>query len=298
MSESFVHLQVHSEFSLVDGLLRIAELVSFARQQGMHSIALTDDMNMFATVKFYQECRKQGVKPVIGCDVYCLHPGTAFNNKPFRLTLIAKNQRGYSNLLTLVSQAYLQTKHKDSASLRSGAEKSDRLCIRSDWLADYAEGLIVLIPKASDVGQQLLADNLKLAEQYMAYWQQTFVDGCYLAVQRLGFADDELYLHQALTLAAKYDCPVVAVNNAHFVTSEDYEAHEARVCISAGTVLVDARHKSGYSSQQYLRSDQEMRTLFADFPELITNSYELAKMANLELVFGKNFLPDYPVPAG
>ena len=296
MPDSFIHLQVHSEYSLSKGLLRMAELVGFAKAQGMHSVALTDDMNLFAAVKFYQECEKQGVKPIIGCDLYCHHnchhsdqatQSYAANDPSFRLTLLVKNQQGYKNLLVLLSQAH----HHSSKS-------SKQPVVMRDWLADYAEGLILLLPKASDVGQQLLANNLKFAEQYLDYWLDCFTDNCYFAVERLGYKDDELYLNQVLELASRKDCPVVATNDAHFRSAEDYEAHEARVCIATSAVLTDAKRQSPYSREQYLRTDQEMRELFSDLPELITNSAELAKMANLKLEFGKNFLPDYPVPQG
>ena len=288
MSDSFIHLQAHSEYSLSKGLLRMTELVGFAKAQGMHSIALTDEMNLFAAVKFYQECEKQGVKPIIGCDLYCHHSDQtaklhSANHPSFRLTLLVKNQPGYKNLLILLSQAH---------------HSSRKPAVIRDWLTNYAEGLILLLPKASDVGQQLLANNSRLAEQHLAHWLDCFKDNCYFAVQRLGYKDDELYLNQVLKLASRKDCPVVATNDAHFRSAEDYEAHEARVCIATSAVLTDAKRQSPYSPEQYLRTDQEMRELFSDLPELITNRTELAKTANLKLDFGKNFLPDYPVPQG
>ena len=306
MPDPFIHLQVHSEYSLTDGLLRIPELVTFARKQHMHSIALTDSMNLFAAVKFYQECKKQGIKPIIGCDINSYHTDTSAISRTspspalFRITLLARNQQGYQHLLQLVSQAQIQYRHTAAVqtdTLETIVSKTDQPVVLSSWLPDHADGLFALLPKTSDVGQQLLAGNTELASQYLSHWLHVFPKSCYLAVQRIGQEDDELYLEQALTLAAHHHCPVVAVNDAHFMTAEDYAAHEARVCIISSTVLTDVKRKTPYTPQQYLRTDQEMRTLFTDLPEVITNTSELAKMATLTLHFHQHFLPDYPVPA-
>ena len=285
MHPSFVHLHLHTEYSLVDGIVRIKPLVKAAADAGMGACAVTDQSNLFAMVKFYKAAMAAGVKPIVGVDIW-LH-NDQDPNQPTRLILLCQDYRGYRNLTQLVSRSYLEGQHRGIPT------------VQKTWLHGSSEGLIALSGgRGGDVGQALLAGNQELALQLLGDWQRLFGDRYYLELQRTGREGEDDYLHAAVELALRHDVPVVATNDVHFLRREDFEAHEARVCIHDGRTLDDPRRPRRHSEQQYLRSPAEMAELFKDLPEALENSVEIAKRCNLELTLGKNFLPDFPVPAG
>ena len=285
MLPSFVHLRVHSEYSLVDGVVRIKPLVRAVAEAGMPAVAITDQSNLFTMVKFYRAALAAGVKPIIGVDAW-LH-NEQDPNKPSRLVLLAQDYDGYRNLTRLVSRSY-----------REGQHLGVPMLVR-DWCDGSSGGLIALSGgRGGEIGQALLAGNDQLAEQRLDHWLGLFGDRFYLELQRTGREQEEDCLHATVALATRRSVPVVATNDVHFIAAGDFEAHEARVCIHQGRSLQDTRRPRNYSQQQYLRSPAEMAELFADIPEALENSLEIARRCNLELTLGKNFLPDFPVPEG
>ena len=284
-SPRFVHLHLHTEYSLVDGLLRISQLVNAVAEQGMPAVAVTDQSNLFAMVKFYRAAVARGVKPIIGVDVRIRDE--AANGPASRLVLLVQNEDGYASISRLISRAWLEGQHR-------GVPMLERA-----WLQADARGLIALSgAREGDVGQALLAGKPDQARRYAEFWRECFADNFYLELVRSGRENEASYLHAAVELAIQDSLPVVATNDVCFATQEDYEAHEARVCIHDGRTLDDSRRPRLYSDQQYLRSPQEMAELFADLPEALENSVEIARRCNLELTLGTNVLPDFPVPEG
>ncbi len=285
MSTSFVHLRVHSEFSLADGIVRIEDLVESAAHMGMPAVAVTDLSNLFAMVKFYQQAVAAGIKPIIGADAWLDNAGDHY--KPHRLVLLCQNSQGYRNLSRLITRAYTEGQH------------SGKPCIDKTWLAAQAEGLIALSgAQQGDLGQALLSGNLALAEQLALEYARVFPQRFYIEVQRTGQPFQEDYNHAAIRLAERMRLPVVATNHVHFLKSADFEAHEVRVCIQDGRVLTDSRRPKRYTPQQYFRSGEEMAALFQDMPEALENTLEIAKRCNFRLEFDRYFLPDFPIPAG
>ncbi len=285
MSAAFVHLRLHTEYSLVDGIVRVKPLMKSVAEAGMPAVAMTDQSNLFAMVKFYTAAMAAGVKPIIGADVL-LHnekePG-----QPDRLVLLCKDRAGYLNLSRLISRAYTE------------GQQLGRPMLQRDWLAGNTEGLIALSAgREGDVGLALLSGNIDVARTALARWKACFPESFYLELQRTGRENEEDYLHAAVKLAIEMDVPVVATNDVRFLKAGEFEAHEARVCINQGRVLDDPRRPREYSEQQYLRSAEEMGELFADIPEALENTLAIAQRCNLELTLGENFLPDYPVPGG
>lgn len=285
MKPQFVHLRMHSEYSLADGLVRIKGLVKTAAALDMPAVALTDLNNMFALVKLQKYAAEAGIKPIYGADV--LVQAAQPDEPPAMMVLLAKDIKGYRNLTEIVSEGYLHGQHKG------------KVIIARDWLKQKSEGLICLSGgKLGEIGRALLAGKDERAEAIAREWMQVFPDSFYLELQRTARQDDETYLHQAVNLAAKLDCPVVATNDVRFLKRGDFEAHEVRVCISEGWTLEDPSREQRYSEEQYLKSADEMLELFSDIPEAIENSVEIAQRCNVEIPLGTYYLPDYPVPEG
>jgi len=284
-SPAFVHLRVHSEYSLLDGIVRVKPLIKRVAELGMPAIALTDASNFFALVKFYKAARAEGLKPVCGCDLQLLDTST--DSQPTTVTLLVQNNIGYRNLTKLISTAFLE------------GQVQGRPTVRRDWLRRHADGLIVLSGgRFGDVGQALLAGKGDLAEALLKDWMADFPDRYYLELTRTGRAGEEDYLHEAVDLATSMACPVVATNDVRFLDRDHFEAHEVRVCIHDSRTLSDPRREHRYSDQQYLRSAAEMAELFSDIPEALANTLEIARRCNLDLQLGKACLPEYPIPAG
>ncbi|WP_337911887.1 DNA polymerase III subunit alpha [Vibrio cholerae] len=277
----FIHLRIHSDFSMVDGLSKVPPLVKKVAAMGMPAMALTDFTNLCGLVKFYSTAHNCGVKPIIGAD-FTLQ-SEEFGDELTKLTLLAKNNVGYKNLTLLISKAYLR------------GHVQHQPVIDKAWLAAHAEGLIVLSGgKSGEVGRALLKGNQQQVERCIEFYQTHFADHFYLELIRTGRADEESYLHFALDVAEQYDLPVVATNEVVFITEESFEAHEIRVAIHDGYTLEDPRRPKNYSPKQYLRSEAEMCELFADIPEALANSVEIAKRCNVTVRLGEYFLPNFP----
>ncbi|TAN67891.1 MAG: DNA polymerase III subunit alpha [Methylobacter sp.] len=285
MQPAFVHLRLHTEFSLVDGIVKIKPLVKRLAELNMPAIAITEHANLFSLVKFYKASLGQGVKAIAGADVLIFNPEDLAT--PYRLTLLVNNHTGYITLTELISKAYQEGQHQGVPMLRQ------------EWIEANHNGLIALSGAMSgEIGKALLAENPDAAKRLAEFWGGLFEDSFYLELQRVGKPDEERYIAAAVELALATGLPVVATNDVRFIDQQDFAAHEVRVCINQGRVLDDTRRPKDYTDQQYLRSVEEMQALFADIPEALENTVEIAKRCNLTLTLGKNFLPDFPVPEG
>ena len=270
---------------MIDGIVKIKSLVKRLAELAMPAVAITDHANLFALVKFYKAALGQGVKPIAGADVLIFNPEEPAT--PQRMTLLVNHQQGYITLTELISKAYQEGQHQGVPMLRR------------EWIIDNHVGLIALSgAMEGEIGRALLAENRDAAKQLAENWATVFKDSFYLELQRVGKPDEERYIAAAVELALATDLPVVATNDVRFINRDDFAAHEVRVCINQGRVLDDERRPKDYTEQQYLRSSEEMQALFADIPEALENSVEIAKRCNIKLTLGQNFLPDYPVPAG
>lgn len=285
MPPGFVHLRVHTEFSLVDGLVRIDELMSDLTKKGMNAVAVTDFCNLFAAVKVFKAAISKGIKPILGCDIPCQDP--AKPDVRSALVLLCQNDVGYRNLTRLVSKAYQEGQHLGQPWIRPG------------WVEDHSEGLIALSGgRGGDIGQALLADDEALAYRLAQNWLRVFPNRFYLEIQRTGRADEALYNDRVVRMADALQIPLVATNDVRFLHQDDHEAHEARVCIHDGYSLADPRRNTQYSAQQYLRSADEMQILFSDLPQALQNTVEISKRCTVKLDLGNNYLPNFPVPPG
>ncbi|MBV9621304.1 MAG: DNA polymerase III subunit alpha, partial [Gammaproteobacteria bacterium] len=286
MAPGFVHLRLHTEYSLSDSVVRIPELVAAVAAAGMPAVAVTDQNNLFAMVKFYREALKAGVKPLVGVDLLVKEEGERAS--PSRLTLLCQSPEGYRNLSRLVSRAYLDGQERGTPRIERG------------WLnGANCSGLIALSGATEgDVGRALVNAHEADAERALSAWLALFPGRFYLELQRLGRPFEETYIAQAVALAGRRGVPVVASNDVRFLRADEFESHEARVCIHEGALLADPGRVRRYSRQQYLRSAQEMAALFADIPEALTNSVEIARRCSLTLKLGEARLPQYPLPAG
>jgi DNA polymerase III subunit alpha len=285
MNQQFVHLHLHSEYSLQDSTVRLKPLVEKVRERGMGAVALTDLNNMYAVVKHFKAATAMGVKPIFGADVWVYHPER--KEQLSRLVLLCQNDQGYLNLKKLVSRAYLE------------GQSADRATLHVDWLRAASDGLIALSAcLEGDIGLALRAQNDELAADCLQQWLQIFGTRFFLELQRTGRAREEAYISQAVAWSESLRVPLVATNDVRFIDAEDFEAHEVRVCICTGFTLEDERRPRQFSAQQYLRSAEEMVELFADIPEAIANSVAIATACNLRLELGRACLPEFPVPAG
>jgi len=285
-SPGFVHLRVHSEYSLADGIIKVKPLAAAVAASGMGAVALTDRANLFGLIKFYRACVEKGVKPLIGVDVrYASRLLSQGVPETCRATLLAMNETGYRNLLKLVSTAYVGSQ--------------SRGILRREDIFALGEGLLVLCGgREGEVGKALLKGEMDVAGTLAGEWATSFPDRFYLELCRTGRAEEQRHVALAVALAGKLELPVVASNDVCFLCEDDFEAHETRVCIAEGRVLDDPRRERRYSPAQYLRSGEEMATLFADVPEALANTVEIARRCNVRLRLGEYFLPNYPVPDG
>ena len=277
----FVHLRVHSDFSMLDGLQKVKPLVGCAADHGMAAMALTDQMNQCGLVRFYGDAHGKGIKPIIGADLWVRSED--LGEELFRLTALSMNNDGQQNLVQLISRAYLR------------GHIQERPVIDRDWLAELNDGLILLSGgREGDLGRFLLKGNEAMVARCVDFYQQHFPDRYYLELLRTGRQDEESYLRMAVSLAHQQALPVVATNEVVFLNEEDFDAHEIRVAIHDGFTLDDSRRPKRYSPQQYLKSQQQMSELFADLPEAISNTVEIAKRCNVTVRLGEYFLPKFP----
>ncbi len=285
MNPRFIHLRLHTEYSLVDGVVRIKPLMKMLAERGMPAIALTDQSNLFAMVKFYRAAMSAGIKPIIGADIQVR--SEIESEPPSRLVLLSQNKAGYQNITQLVSRGYLKGQHNGVP------------LIEITWLRELSQGIIVLSGgREGDIGRALLSGNQVQAEALLKVWRDIFPDRFYMELQRTGREGEEEYLHAAVNLAMVSNTPVVATNDVRFLEQHEFDSHEVRVCIHDGRALDDPRRPKLYSDQQYLRTEEEMCELFADIPEALENSVEIARRCSLEVRLGESFLPNFPVPDG
>src|SRR5574343_1929968 len=285
-SPRYVHLRLHSEYSVTDGIVRIGDAVKRAAGDGMPAMAVTDLGNLFGLVKFYTGARGKGVKPIAGADVWIANPDSP--EDAYRLLLLVRNNAGYKQLCELLTKAYLVEGRRDRAE------------IRREWFGEVGcDGLIALSgAHLGDVGEALLTGTFALAGERAKAWEAIFPGAFYLEVQRYGQAQQEAIVRQTADLAGETGIPLVATQPIQFMSRDDFRAHEARVCIAEGYVLGDTRRPKPYTEEQYFKSQAEMAELFADLPEALENTLEIAKRCNIELTLGKNFLPQFPTPDG
>ena len=286
MTVDFVHLHVRTEYSIADSVVRVPELIRAARRARMPAVAVTDRSNLFAMVKFYKAAIAQGVKPIIGADLWVEAIGARSGRAP--LVLLCQNQQGYSNLTRLITLAYVE------------GQVDGCPVVRQSWLnPEHTRGLIALSagPRGG-VGQALLEGKTDLAARQLDQQVELFAGDFFVELHRTGRPREEEYLEQAVRLASKTQCPLLATNDVRFIRADDFEAHEARVCIQQGYTLDNPERPRGYTEQQYFRDPAEMRQLFEDLPEALINSVEIAKRCNLSLSLGDNHLPNYQIPDG
>ena len=276
----FVHLQVHSDFSMIDGIAKVKPLVKACVENNMVAMGLTDFTNFCGLVRFYGEALSSGVKPIIGADV--LVQSELCGEERFRLTLLAKNNEGYKNITLLLSKAYERG-------------YADVPYIDHQWLVEHRTGVIVLSGGVNgDVGKKLLRSNTDELKSAVDFYHEFFPDHFYLTLTRTGRPDEERYIQAALELAEREQLPVVATNDVCFLQAEDFEAHEIRVAIHDGFTLDDPKRPKNYTSQQYFRSEQEMCDLFADVPSALENTLLIAQRCNVTIRLGEYFLPQFP----
>ena len=295
---NFVHLRLHSEFSIVDGVVRLDDAINAAANNGMGALALTDLNNMFGLVKFYSDARAAGVKPIAGADVWISNVEEP--DKPFRGLLLVKNNFGYLHLCELLSKASLENQRHGRAEIDPrwfNLPSTSTLGAQSH--TKLSEGLIFLSgAQMGDVGLALAAGQFEQAEQCAMRWASLFPDSFYIEVQRSGLPQEQTYIQQAAQLASRLKLPLVATHAVQFMKPEDYRAHEARVCIADGDLLGNPRRVKRFTENQYFKTQEEMAHLFSDLPSALANTVEIAKRCNLSLVLGKPRLPDFPTPEG
>jgi DNA polymerase-3 subunit alpha len=282
----FVHLRVHTEYSLVDSVVRVDPLVEALERLGMPACAITDQGNVSALVKFYRAAFEHGIKPLIGADVWIAESGE--DREPARLTLLCQNRTGFKRLSALLTR-----------SAATGAIAGRNVLLK-DWLTVGAlDGLIALSgAQAGELGRALAAGRDARAPEILDYWRTLLPQRFYVELQRVGRAGEGGYLKRAVELASARGVPVVATNDVCFLARDDFEAHETRVCIGQGATLDDPARARPYSEEQYLKSAAQMAALFADVPEALANTLEIAKRCSLELELGRVFLPDFAADDG
>ena len=295
-SPNFVHLRLHSEYSVVDGIVRLEPAIQKAVNDQMGALALTDLMNFFGLIKFYSKARDSGLKPIAGADIWISHPSQS--NKSHRGLLLVKNMKGYLNLCELLSKAMTENQHLGHHEIHPSwfhLQSSSTLAAKEPFL--LSEGLIFLSgAMQGDIGNALLADQIELAEEHAKHWQSVFPNHFYLEIQRVGNDQEERYIHLVAGLASRLKIPLVATHPIQFMQPDDFRAHEIRVCVADGDQLGNPKRVVRFTPEQYFKTGEQMKELFADIPSAISNSVEIAKRCNLILQLGKPKLPDFPTP--
>ncbi|MBK8765740.1 MAG: DNA polymerase III subunit alpha [Burkholderiaceae bacterium] len=281
----FVHLRVHSEYSISDSIVRVDSLVQAALADQQPAVALTDLSNLFGWIKFYKAARGKGVKPLLGADVWLTNE--AERDRPHRVLLLARDAKGYLRLCDLLSRAWLTNEY------RGRAEMLTR------WFDEPNEGLIMLSgAQLGDVGQALLAGNREAAARLAQAWAARFPQAYYLEAQRIGTRDSETQTREAAQLAADLGLPLVATHPVQFIARDEFRAHEARVCIAEGEILANPRRSRKFTEEQYFLTQAEMAERFADLPQALENSVQIARRCSVPMTLGKPSLPQFPTPEG
>ncbi|HMN65145.1 MAG TPA: PHP domain-containing protein, partial [Burkholderiaceae bacterium] len=288
----FVHLRVHSEYSVSDSIVRLDSLIGAAIADGQPAVAVTDLANLFGWVKFYKAARGRGLKPLCGVDAWLTNDSD--RDRPLRFLLLARNRSGYLRLCELISRAWIENEYRGRGEMRA------------EWFdapgadgAPMGEGLIALSgAQHGDVGQALLAGNLDAAQELAKAWARRFPGAYFLEVQRTGQHEAEVQTRAAAQLAARLDLPIVATHPVQFIARDEFRAHEARVCIAEGEILANPRRARRFTDEQYFKSQAEMAEAFSDLPEALANSVEIARRCNVSMELGKPQLPQFPTPPG
>ena len=280
---AFVHLGIHSEYSITDSIVRIKPLIKAAAADNQRALALTDLSNLYATVKFYRACLGAGIKPIIGSEII-------MDNEDTRLVLLAMDNEGYQNITRIVSLGFTEG--------RADAANHGVPVVERRHVLEHAAGVIVLFTEKSDVGQALVSSMPEKADELLTEWQAQFDDRLYFAIKRTNRSGEDAFIKAAIHAGAKHHIPIIAHNDVRFLEQDDFDAHEARVCIAGSYVLADLNRPRLYSDEQYLKTQAQMAQLFADIPQVIDNTLRLATRCNVTLTLGINVLPEFPVPEG
>ena len=280
---AFVHLGIHSEYSITDSIVRIKPLIKAAAADDQRALALTDLSNLYATVKFYRACLGAGIKPIIGSEII-------MDNEDTRLVLLAMDNEGYQNITRIVSLGFTEG--------RADAANHGVPVVERRHVLEHAAGVIVLFTEKSDVGQALVSSMPEKADELLTEWQAQFDDRLYFAIKRTNRSGEDAFIKAAIHSGAKHRIPIIAHNDVRFLEQDDFDAHEARVCIAGSYVLADPNRPRLYSDEQYLKTQAQMAQLFADIPQVIDNTLRLATRCNVTLTLGINVLPEFPVPEG
>ena len=285
-SPRFIHLRLHSEFSITDGIVRLDDAIKRAIQDKMPAVGMSDLMNIFGMVKFYKGRRDKGIKPIVSCDIWLENEDD--RDKPYRMMLTVKNRQGYGRLCELLADAYTHNQYRGRAEIKRA------------WLENGDNSGLICLSGAhlGDVGQALLQGQRDEARRRAEYWERCFPDSFYLELQRLDNPQVEHALQASLWLAGETSLPVVATHPIQFMDPDDFKAHEARVCIAEGFTLGDKRRPRSFEENQYFLSTEQMLERFADIPEALENSVEIARRCNISVQLGKNYLPQFPTPDG
>jgi DNA polymerase-3 subunit alpha len=282
---SFVHLRTHTEYSVVDGTLRVDDAVAAAARDGQPACAITDLNNLFGAIKFYSAARKKGVKPILGCDLWLEPLGD--EKQGSRLLVLVQSEQGYLNLCELLARAWTTNAQRTQA------------FVKWEWLDTHGAGLLALSGAESGaLGQALLAGDAERAQSLAQRLSRLFPGRFFIEVQRAGLASNERHLRAAVPLASALRIPVVATHPVQFLEADDFEAHEARVCVAEGETLANPKRVKRFSREQYFKTRAQMATLFADLPQALANTLAVAERCNLQLTLGKPRLPDFPTPGG
>src|SRR3954464_11037225 len=280
----FVHLRLHTEYSIADGMARVDDAVAAAAADGMPALGITDAANLFGAIKFYEAARAQGVQPVIGVDLWLTNDRN--RDTPYRMALLARNRAGYLHLCDVLTRAHAENHWRGRAE------------VRREWLKGLT-GLIALSGfDRGDVGMALASGNREQALALARDWEADFPQAFYLEIQRVDPARAAPMVNAIVSVASDLRLPIVATHPVQFIKREEYQAHEARVCIAQGYVLGDNRRPREFRPTQYFRTQAEMAELFADFPQALENSVEIARRCAFEFTLGKSRLPDFPTPHG
>ncbi|MFO1258879.1 MAG: DNA polymerase III subunit alpha [Gammaproteobacteria bacterium] len=282
LSETFIPLHVHSEYSIMDSLIRLKTLCARCVELQIPAIALTDVCNLFALVKFYSTAVQYGLKPIIGAELWY----QVENGPQCQAVVLCQNEAGYRNLIALISKAFQL------------APRAEVPIIPLSWILEHQAGLLILLGQKSDLGCHVISEENAKVEQSLNLWHQTFQDRLYLSVQRLSQPHETVFNESIRHIAIKHQIPLVATHPIVFLDEDDYTAHEARVCIQSGSILADEKRPKRYTQAQYLKSPAEMNRLFQDMPGAVLNTVEIAKRCNVEIKLDNVYLPNFPVPQG
>lgn len=289
---AFVHLHVHSEYSLLDGACRLKKLVKAAKKHDFPAVCVTDHGNMYAAVEFYKIAKKEGVKPIIGCEAYVAprsrHDKTPeFDRESRHMVLLCENNKGYQNLIAMVSKAWTE-----------GFYNKPR--IDDELLEQYHEGLICLSAcLAGELPRRLLAGDYEGAKQKALYYESVFGKGnYYIEIQDHGIEEQRLTNPQLIQIAKETGIPLVCTNDSHYIDKEDSEMHRILLCIQTNHTVLDEDRMEFATDEFYYKSEEEMRALFPEVPEAFDNTVKIAQRCNVEFEFGKTKLPHFDVPDG